>query len=155
MDHFCHDDTEYIFKYKSPRRASDNPPCTLTVPLGSNELFQFRTNDGYTSFMAQVSNYCREFEHIAGTGHVIPDNDTSLTLPPSGYPSHDNPREFATSLLVHQSHDKPRDPYFLSKQPPIKRMKLLDKTRKIQPTSIPHTDSDLAPNNLHYCLHFF
>ena len=145
MDHFCHDDTEHIFKYKSPRRVSNNPPCTLTVPLGSNELFQFRTNDGYTSFMAQASHYCREFEHFAGAGHLIPDNNTSSNSSPSVHSSHDNPRDFVTSLPVHQSHDKPREPRFLSKEPPIKRMKLFDKTRQIQPISIPHTDSDFSP----------
>lgn len=144
IDHFCHDDTEYIFRYTSPLRPSTSQPCTLTIPIGSNNLFQFRTNDGYTGFMAQAAHYCREFRHFAGAGHIIPDDDSSSSHTSVPH-SHDKPRECNSSLPLQTLLDKPREPHSVSNEPPLKRAKVYDKSREIQHTPIPHVDSDFAP----------
>ena len=79
---FLHDDVTYIFRYKHMNQSSKNGR-TLTVPLGRNGLFGFRTKDGYSSFMSRAPHYCSNFKKFAGASHYIPlDDDDSSDAPP-------------------------------------------------------------------------
>lgn len=64
VNQFHHDDVNYVFRYK--------PPCsktflTKTIPLSSNDLFIFRTNDGYSSFFSRASQYQPSWTNFPGS----------------------------------------------------------------------------------------
>ena len=87
VEHFKHDDKEYIFNFLPP---SSTKMCTLTVPIGNNNLFTMKTNEGYTNFMSRAPKYLPDFNNFTDAGvHTIPnDSDSfnpsspsSITLP--------------------------------------------------------------------------
>jgi hypothetical protein len=96
VEHAKHDDRKYIFTYR-PTSDKSKKPRTLTVPIGANNLFTFRSNDGYSAFLGQSQQYGTDWCTFPGA-HVIPDSDDDA--------SHVNPREADPT----QACDKPREP---------------------------------------------
>ena len=72
IDRFNHDDTNYTFVYSSPSLPINTPPRSITIPLGSNQLFTLRTSEGYSNFMSRAPKYLDSFKHFAGASHFIP-----------------------------------------------------------------------------------
>ena len=81
VDYFKHNDKQYMFAYTSTstKILTKN---TLFVPLSSNGIFTFLTNDGFTNFMRRAPHYLKYFERFAGAGHIIPDDDSSAIFTP-------------------------------------------------------------------------
>ena len=142
IQHSEHDDTKYIFNYKS---SSSKCYRSVTVPLGNNGLFTLRTNEGYSSFMSRAASYNTDFAGFAGATHVIPDDEEAS---PSHIPS-----------TLSDFHPIPKSSTTSSSEPGLDKTRELsiDKTREISPTpsntrehicppcTIPLTDSDFAP----------
>ena len=103
-----HDDNEYIFHYKS---SSSSAYRKLTIPIGDNQLFLFRTNEGYRNFMSRASKYNKTFSCFAGEVHTIQENDKSSLShsAPISNPS-TLPREHTSSKTREPSPHKTREP---------------------------------------------
>ena len=78
IDKFLHNDEVCGFKYKpNSTKAKQSKKYTITIPIGIDNLFTLRTNEGYKNFVSRAPKYLRNFELFASASHVIPD-DTSL-----------------------------------------------------------------------------
>ena len=138
IDDFSHTDKIYTFKYSSPG-CHDKPFSTLTVPIGRNGLFTFRSNDGYTAFMSRASTYCPEYNAFAGSYHVIPDANKSSAMPTPSSTS-GNPREqISSSSSTTTSHSTSREQLSSTTLPSH------HKTREVHSTVDSTTNADLEP----------
>ena len=63
VQYFKHDDQKYIFQYC---RKDSTQSCTLTCPIRENDLFEFRTRDGYDNFRKRVANISPEWTALYG-----------------------------------------------------------------------------------------
>ena len=100
IDRFNHDDKNYTFVYSSPSLPINTPPRSITVPLGSNQLFTHRTSEGYSNFMSRAPKYFDLFKHFAGASHFIPEDDASITPSFASPTTQDKTRENNTTPLL-------------------------------------------------------
>ena len=117
MGHSCHNDQEYVFKYRLPAKAASSTRH-LTFPIGKNKLFNFYSHRGFIHLFKRVKAYTPSFVAFAGEIHIIndDDNDTPQPLIPdtsisSGRPSENtfNPSHTILPGTTKESQDKPRD----------------------------------------------
>jgi hypothetical protein len=69
-----HNDKEYVFQYRKTGTDASTKR-QLTVPIGSNDLFTVRSNEGYTAFFRKATYYAPEWCVFVGDSHVIPDDE--------------------------------------------------------------------------------
>ena len=143
IDRFNHDDKDYTFVYSSPSLPINTPPRSITVPLGSNQLFTLRTSEGYSNFMSRAPKYLDSFKHFVGASHFIPEDDASITPSFASPTTQDKTRENNTTPLL---------PSNTSSIIQDKTRETTDKTREMninlqqgQPCSIPYKDIDFDP----------
>ena len=70
INYFHHSDKTYVFSYTPSHMHLQAQ--TLTIPINNNDLFEFRTNEGYSSFMHQAGKLQPSFNSFAGNGYVSP-----------------------------------------------------------------------------------
>ena len=139
INHFNHDDEYYIFNYRKSSPLG-SPICSLIIPFNNNGLFQFCTNDGYTSFMSRASHYCKDFINFASAVNVIPfDNDSSSS-------SDVKPPTKAREPPHVRFQDSTPLPTALQEYPKTREHPITTKTRE-SPTVVPCDDSDFDPIN--------
>ena len=145
IDRFNRDDKNYTFVYSSPSlHTNTTPPRSITVPLGSNQLFTLRTSEGYSNFMSRAPKYLDSFKIFAGASHFIPDDDESITPSLTSSTTQDKTREHdATPRLPSNTsaiiHDKTRETTDKSREMNISNL------QQGQPCSIPYEDIDFDP----------
>ena len=73
---FKHDDQNYVLQYSRKRSGQH---LTLTCPIRENDLFEFRTKDGYENYNKRVSSISPEWTSLYGdtmhkqhTQHSVP-----------------------------------------------------------------------------------
>ena len=112
---------------------------TLTVTLGSNNLFQFYTNNGYKEWMSRAPKYWNNYKNFAGAAHLI-------------LKDHEDSIAFVSTI----SNGKSKECTLTNDETPLKTREALHKTRELvsgktredSPISIPHTDEDFTPDKL-------
>jgi hypothetical protein len=99
-----HNDKEYVFQYR--KAGTDvSTKRKLTVPIGNNDLFTVRSNEGYTAFFRKATYYAPEWCVFVGNSHVIPDDQDDGD---GGDRAPTRPIE-ETRELLRQTSEKPRE----------------------------------------------
>jgi hypothetical protein len=96
----------------------------LTIPIGRNQLFTMRSNEGYTSFFEQAARFDPEYGIFTGAAHVIPDEPDGIPREPTINQGPDKPREPPAAPRTGQESDKLRE------------------STDVAPDHIPFTDAD-------------
>ena len=141
INKFLHDDVTYIFWYKRINQSAKNGR-TLTVPLGRNGLFGFRTKDGYSSFMSRAPHYCSNFKKFAGASHFIPlDDDNSSDETPL------KARKMRETSVANRVTVPDKNSTLLNKTPMAQTENQREQSVQSgnQPALIPTTDDDSEP----------
>ena len=154
---FAHTDKVYVLQYKPPG-LHHRPYRKLTIPISPSGLFEFRSNDGYTSFMSRAKSYCPEFAAFAGNAHVIPDDinddafDTSSSSTSIGKTREPSPlapdtSSFSYSTRKRKASSPPHSTIrHQTREAPLSILHpSIANTRESRSTTIPATDADFAP----------